>query len=106
MLQPKGPDEQFFLRWRSDLDIKLGRIESILSRLSEVRVDQEWVTVAEFAKCIRRAKYTVREWCRTGRLNATKTAGGRGGRPEYRLSRAELLRYEAEGLLGGVDASK
>lgn len=77
----------------------LGRIEQKLDRLLSEKADRPWYTTAEVAERYGKKLYTVREWCRLGRLNAEKLSHGRGSEGEWRLSREELARYEREGLL-------
>lgn len=60
---------------------------------------KELYSVEEFAEIIKRSPYTVREWCRLGRVRATKTQSGRGGIAEWRIPHEELIRYRNEGLL-------
>ena len=91
--------DDFLRQWRADLDARLGRMEASLRKLSEARPNKEFYTVAEAAKALCRAEYTVREWARLGRLRGEKTHGGRGRKAEWRFSLAELTRYQAEGLL-------
>jgi hypothetical protein len=43
--------------------------------------------------------YTVREWCRQGRINATKRPERRGGAELWNISAAEIARIRDEGLL-------
>lgn len=60
-------------------------------------------TPAEVAVIVGRRPYTVREWCRYGRIRAEKVIGvGRGSEEAWRISHAELTRYLNEGLLPGV----
>jgi len=77
-------------------------IESALQQLLQ-KIDGEqpkdFHTVTEAAELMGRAPYTVREWCRLGRLNATKALSGRGIDGEWRISREEILRWQKEGLL-------
>ena len=46
-----------------------------------------------------KAEFTIREYCRLGRLRAEKRQSGRGAYPQWVLSHAELERYQREGLL-------
>ena len=46
-----------------------------------------------------RAEFTVREWCRLGRINGLKKRNGRGLSAEWVVSHEELLRFQREGLL-------
>ena len=60
--------------------------------------DRQWFTPAEVANELGKAEFTVREWCRNGRMLASKT-GERGGVGEWRIHRDEIARYLDEGLL-------
>lgn len=62
-------------------------------------VVKEWYTTNEVARILGRRPYTVREWCRLGRVNATRTHAGRGEVEEWRISHQELQRIQNEGLL-------
>ena len=46
-----------------------------------------------------KAEWTVREWCRQGRVYASKRDCGRGNAKEWIIAREELERIENEGLL-------
>lgn len=78
---------------------KLARIEQKLDRLLSEKTLKPWYTTAEVAERYGKKLYTVREWCRLGRLNAEKLSHGRGSEGEWRVSQEELLRYSREGLL-------
>jgi excisionase family DNA binding protein len=91
---------------RTEFDRRLSQIEKTLRRVADVRADKQYFTVREFARLVGCREDTVRSWARLGRIAATRTRSGRGGRSELRISREELLRYEAEGLLGGSDDPK
>ena len=56
-------------------------------------------TTAEVARILGKSPYTVREWCRLGRVNAEREKDGRGGYGAWRISREELRRIQDEGLL-------
>ncbi len=78
---------------------RLDRIESMLAVLVERQTVREWYTTEQVARLVGKAEFTVREWCRHGRLKAEKRVSGRGAYPAWVISHAELLRYQREGLL-------
>lgn len=87
------------LAGNEDLADRLARIEAKLDSLIEVRTEKEYYTTAEVATRLGRAEFTVREWCRHGRIYAEKRACGRGNSREWMISHEELQRIASEGLL-------
>jgi excisionase family DNA binding protein len=87
----------------SGLEARLTGIETMLAQIHESLTDpkaaREWYTVEEAASLIGRKPYTVREWCREGRINATKRPEKRGGTELWNISATEITRYKNEGLL-------
>jgi hypothetical protein len=81
------------------LQERLERIESMLVVLVERQTTKDWYSVEEFARLAGKAEFTVREWCRLGRIYAEKRLSGRGAFPAWCISHQELLRYQREGLL-------
>lgn len=81
------------------LEERLEKIEAMLVVLVDRQTAREWYSVEAFAKQVARAPFTVRSWCRDGRVNAEKAMSGRGGFQQWALSHSELLRYQREGLL-------
>jgi hypothetical protein len=81
------------------LEERLERIEAMLLVLVERQQVREWYTTEEFARIVERAEFTCREWCRHGRIHATKKDSGRGAYAGWAISHAELLRFQREGLL-------
>jgi hypothetical protein len=77
---------------------RLERIEAMLALLVE-RQRQGWYTTRQFGQVVGRSEFTIREYCRLGRLKAEKRQSGRGAYPQWVLSHAELERYQREGLL-------
>ena len=74
---------------RDDVGQILLRVESRLacveSTLAEIKGavqaphdEKQWYTTAEAAEILGRAFFTVREWCRHGRIHAEKRACGAG----------------------------
>ncbi|MFO0936209.1 MAG: hypothetical protein U0798_06815 [Gemmataceae bacterium] len=78
---------------------RLTRIESTLQSLVNGRSNKEWFSTKEVADILGKAEFTVREWCRLGRVNAKKQNTGRGPHAAWVISQQELLRLEREGLL-------
>ncbi len=78
---------------------RLAAIESLLATLVEQRTVKEWYSTAEVATILGRAEFTVREWCRLGRVRAEKKKSGRGPASEWIISHEELTRVRNEGLL-------
>lgn len=82
-----------------ELTDRLERIESALQTLLQQRIVQKAYSTADAAQILGKAEFTVREWCRLGRVRATKRASGRGRSLEWMIPHDELERIQAEGLL-------
>lgn len=78
---------------------RLDRIETLLRDLVTARTVKDWYTVAEASEILGKAEFTVREWCRLGRVYASKRACGRGLSQEWIIAHEELTRIRNEGLL-------
>jgi hypothetical protein len=78
---------------------RLERIEAALNLLVKQHTIKEFYTTDEVAEILSRAPFTVREWCRLGRIRAQKRSCGRGTSQEWMISHAELQRIRSEGLL-------
>ena len=63
------------------------------------RTVKDFYTTEEVAQILGKAEFTVREWCRQGRVRADKKGSGRGKYQSWVISHAELLRIQKEGLL-------
>lgn len=83
----------------NSLEDRLTRIEAILAVLVEGQQVREWHSVEQFARIVGRSAFTVREWCRRGRIHAEKKNSGRGKFLGWSISLGELRRYQREGLL-------
>ncbi len=81
------------------LEERLTRIEAMLTALVDRQPAKEWYSVEEFARIVGRSEFTCREWCRLGRIRASKKASGRGAHAAWAISDEELRRYQKEGLL-------
>lgn len=78
---------------------RLEKIESLLAVLVERQAVKEWYSVEEVASRLGKATFTVREWCRHGRIAAQKRSYKRGKSAEWMISHEELLRVQNQGLL-------
>jgi hypothetical protein len=82
-----------------DIEERLRRIEALLAELVSHRTVKAWYSTAEVGDILEKSEYTVREWCRQGRVRASKRACGRGKAKEWIVSHEELTRLKNEGLL-------
>lgn len=89
--------------WIARLDARLSGVEEVLVALRDYleqrKTVKESYTTIEAAALLGKRPYTVREWCRLGRIHATKAMCGRGGDVEWRIAHEELERFRNEGLL-------
>jgi hypothetical protein len=90
----------------SNIHETLGRIESMLAVLVGRQAVKDWYTTAEVGTILDKSEYTVREWCRQGRVRAAKRACGRGKAKEWIISRDELTRVQNDGLLPALNLWK
>lgn len=77
------------------------RMESLEKRIEAVvigRLEKEWYTTDEVAVLMKRAPWTVRQHCLSGRIKGKKRAGS----DRWLVSRQELERLMNEGLLDPV----
>lgn len=74
---------------------RLAALEERLKAIQVGQVEKEWYSTEEVAALMSRAPWTVREWCRHGRIKAVK----RPGTDRWVISRAELDRLMNHGLL-------
>jgi len=82
-----------------DVNERLERIEALLESLVERQTMREFYSIEEFAQIVHKSEFTVREYCRLGRLQAMKKASGRGAHASWSIPHSELLRFQKEGLL-------
>ena len=81
------------------MDDRLSRIEVALNKGTEAAFQKEWYTVGEAAEILGKASFTVREWARLDRINASKRSCGRGNSSEWMISHREIERIQNKGLL-------
>lgn len=77
---------------------RLERIETALNTIVDQRTIKEFHKTLEVARILGKAEFTVREWCRLGRVLAEKRPCRRGTTKEWIISHAELQRVRNEGL--------
>jgi hypothetical protein len=82
-----------------DILKRLERLEAMLVVLVDRAAVHEWYSTNEFAQLVGKAEFTVREWCRLGRIRAEKKDSGRGAYASWAISHSELLRFQGDGLL-------
>jgi hypothetical protein len=82
-----------------EMNAILERLERIERLIVEQKSVKEWYATEEFARLVGKAEFTVREWCRLGRIHAEKRQSGRGAHSSWVISHQELLRYQRDGLL-------
>ena len=78
---------------------RLERIEATLQLLIQQRAVKDFYSTEEIATILGKDPFTVREWCRLGRVHAQKRRSGRGSHRAWVISHEELQRIEREGLL-------
>jgi predicted site-specific integrase-resolvase len=71
----------------------------MVATLVEKQQLKDWYTIAEVARVLGKAEFTVREWARLGRIRAEERLSGRGAHPAWVVSHEELQRYQREGLV-------
>jgi hypothetical protein len=85
--------------WVTFLLERLEQVDAKLTQLLQQQTVKDCYSTHDVAKILGKAEFTVREWCRLGRINAEKRACGRGPFHEWMISHGELLRYQSHGLL-------
>ena len=80
------------------LEERLQRIETMLTLLVSKGHQQDWYATDEFARLVHRSEFTIRQWCRQGRIEARKKGSGRGAHAAWAISHEELGRFRREGL--------
>ena len=87
---------------QDDLVLLLTRMDERITELRDLMITQktikDYYSTAEAAKILGKAEFTVREWCRHGRIFAETRACGRVLSQEWMISHAELSRVLNEGL--------
>jgi hypothetical protein len=78
-------------------------LQDQMTRFEQARQNAEpeppALTVAEAAARVNRSKFTVREWCRLGRIHCKRATSRRGPYAEYRIPVESIRYYKDHGLL-------
>jgi hypothetical protein len=78
---------------------ELQEVKAMLAVLVDRQTVKDFYEIEEFARLVGKAEFTVREWCRLGRIRAEKKLSGRGAHARWAVPHAEWLRFQREGLL-------
>ncbi len=89
----------------ANLEMLIRRLDQIERILLDQRTARDWYSTEELAERVGKAEFTVREWCRLGRIRAAKRRSGRGKFCAWAIAHDEYLRYQREGLLPGSGGS-
>jgi transposase len=88
---------------QQDIQFQIAELRSLMVEVRDAvaspKENRAAYSVEEAAAMLGKGAYTVREWCRHGRINATKRAERRGGAELWSVSASEIARYRNEGLL-------
>jgi hypothetical protein len=82
-----------------NLEERLDHFEQVLQQVLARSTAKSYHTVDEIAVMARRSAFTVREWCRLGRIRAEKAMTRSGASSQWRISQTEYERFCREGLL-------
>jgi hypothetical protein len=74
-------------------------IKELVETLVAQKPMKEWLTTAETAAVLGRAEFTVRQWCRLGRIHCQKKLTGRGRHLAWVISAGEVARIQRQGIL-------
>jgi hypothetical protein len=75
------------------------RLEENQAHLDSQEPPRQFYSTKEFSERVDRSEYTVRQWCKHGRINAQKRHGGRGAYDEWQIPASEPQRFLDFGLL-------
>lgn len=77
----------------------MAKLEAIEQQIAAYLRPKAHYTIAEAAVLLHKTEYTVREYCRLGALQATKTNLGCGQHRQWRITAEELARFQQLGKL-------
>jgi len=75
------------------------RLGEISEQSAKAQPARESYSSTEAAKLLGKRPFTVREWCRLGRIKAKKRACGQGDATAWEISQSEIERVRNHGLL-------
>lgn len=84
---------------RDQVGALAGVLAEIKALLSGPPAERKAYSVEEVARMLGKSDYTVREWCRQARVNASKRADRRGASEVWSIPAGEVTRIREEGLL-------
>ena len=87
----------FIINCLFDLRNEIQKLTQMITT-NHVLSQKEYYSIKEFAKIIERSEFTVREYCRKGRINAEKCDSGRGSNQNWKISSQELNYFKSHGL--------
>jgi hypothetical protein len=96
---PDGGMPLDFREWLLDFLRKLEEKVDRLLRSAAPVPKKDWYTTEEFGQLVNLSAYQVREYCRAGRIRASRKRAGRGAFLAWVISHEELLRFQREGPL-------
>src|ERR1700722_14434216 len=78
------------------IDQKVGQLIDLITKQKTIK---DYYTNDEVEAITNKAEFTVREYCRLGRIKGQKRDCGRGSHPAWSVSHQELVRFQNDGLL-------
>lgn len=82
------------------LDELTDLVHRLQAKLHKPNVEEpDTLCVQHAAELLSRAPFTVRQWCRTGRIKAHRARSGRGPYAEWRIPMDSIRSYQKDGLL-------
>ena len=78
---------------------ELRLLKEMVQELVQKRTIKDFYSVEELARALGKAPWTIRNYCRLGRINALQRKCGRGRSKEWMISHEELERIRNHGFL-------
>lgn len=96
---PKDQTAKSLERIEGTLAQIIAMLNELVASSQRTKLAKAAYSPAEVATILGKRPYTVREWCRLQRINATKRPFGRGSEQEWEISHEEVKRIRNHGLL-------